>query len=50
MLSVLLMCFGSLMIAVTPTFTSIGIGARALLGLARIIQGLQRHLPHRSGG
>ena len=40
MLSVLLMCFGSLMIAVTPTFTSIGIGAPALLGLARIIQGL----------
>ena len=27
MLSVLLMCFGSLMIAVTPTYASIGIGA-----------------------
>jgi len=40
MLSVLLMCFGSLMIAVTPTYASIGIGAPALLGLARIIQGL----------
>src|SRR5262250_104201 len=40
MLSVLLMCFGSLMIAVTPTYTSIGIAAPALLGLARIIQGL----------
>jgi len=40
MLSVLLMCFGSLMIAVTPTFASIGIAAPALLGLARIIQGL----------
>ena len=40
MLSVLLMCFGSLMIAVTPTYASIGVGAPALLGLARIIQGL----------
>ena len=40
MLSVLLMCFGSLMIAVTPTYASIGIAAPALLGLARIIQGL----------
>src|ERR1043166_576908 len=40
MLSVLLMCFGSLMIAVTPTYASIGLGAPALLGFARIIQGL----------
>src|SRR3954447_4866456 len=40
MLSVLLMCFGSLMIAVTPTYGSIGIGAPVLLGLARMIQGL----------
>src|SRR5689334_19900538 len=40
MLSVLLMCFGSLMIAVTPTYASIGVGAPALLGLARVIQGL----------
>jgi MFS transporter, MHS family, alpha-ketoglutarate permease len=40
MLSVLLMCFGSLMIAVTPTYASIGVWAPALLGLARIIQGL----------
>src|SRR5207249_9162280 len=40
MLSVLLMCFGSLMIAVTPTYASIGAAAPALLGLARIIQGL----------
>src|SRR5258705_2323653 len=40
MLSVSLMCFGSLMIAVTPTYQSIGIGAPILLGLARIIQGL----------
>jgi MHS family alpha-ketoglutarate permease-like MFS transporter len=40
MLSVLLMCFGSLMIAVTPTYASIGIGAPVLLGVARMIQGL----------
>src|SRR5438128_8595914 len=40
MLSVLLVCFGSLMIAVTPTYASIGAAAPALLGFARIIQGL----------
>jgi MFS transporter, MHS family, alpha-ketoglutarate permease len=40
MLSVLLMCFGSLMIAVLPTYASIGIAAPVLLGLARLIQGL----------
>jgi len=40
MLSVLLMCVGSLMIAVTPTYDSIGLWAPALLGLARIVQGL----------
>ena len=40
MLSVLLMCFGSLMIAVTPTYAAIGVAAPALLGLARIVQGL----------
>jgi MHS family alpha-ketoglutarate permease-like MFS transporter len=40
MLSVLLMCFGSLMIAVTPTYASIGVGAPVLLGLARMVQGL----------
>jgi MHS family alpha-ketoglutarate permease-like MFS transporter len=40
MLSVLLMCFGSLMIAVCPTYASIGIGAPIVLGLARMIQGL----------
>ena len=32
MLSVLLMCFGSLMIAVTPTYASIGVAAPVLLG------------------
>jgi MHS family alpha-ketoglutarate permease-like MFS transporter len=40
MLSVLLMCFGSLMIAATPTYATIGVAAPALLGLARMIQGL----------
>jgi MHS family alpha-ketoglutarate permease-like MFS transporter len=41
MLSVLLMCFGSLMIAVTPTYAAIGIGAPILLGLARHDSGPQ---------
>ena len=40
MLSVRLMCFGSLMIAVTPTYATIGIAAPVILALARIIQGL----------
>src|ERR1043166_7039694 len=40
MLSVTLMCFGSLMIAVTPTYASIGILAPILLAIARIVQGL----------
>jgi MHS family alpha-ketoglutarate permease-like MFS transporter len=40
MFSVLLMCFGSLMIAVTPTYASIGRAAPVILGFARIIQGL----------
>jgi MFS transporter, MHS family, alpha-ketoglutarate permease len=40
MLSVLLMCFGSLVIAVTPTSASIGTVAPLILGLARMIQGL----------
>src|SRR6201993_4296650 len=39
-LSVLCMCFGSLMIAVTPTYASIGIAAPAILALARVIEGL----------
>jgi len=40
MFSVLLMCFGSLMIAVTPAYATIGVAAPALLGLARLLQGL----------
>jgi MHS family alpha-ketoglutarate permease-like MFS transporter len=40
MISVLLMCFGSLVIAATPTYQSIGIAAPIILGFARIVQGL----------
>ncbi|MGY8679352.1 MFS transporter [Bradyrhizobium sp. UFLA05-153] len=39
-LSVVMMCFGSLIIAVTPTYASIGLAAPVILGLARILQGL----------
>jgi MHS family alpha-ketoglutarate permease-like MFS transporter len=39
-LSVLLMCFGSLMIAVTPGYSSIGVVSPILLMVARLIQGL----------
>ncbi len=39
-LSVTLMCGGSLMIAVTPGYATIGVGAPALLLLARLIQGI----------
>jgi len=40
MWSVLLMCFGSLMIAIMPTYASIGMWAPILLGAVRMIQGL----------
>lgn len=40
MLSVAVMCLGSLMIAVTPTYDTIGLAAPFLLGFARVIQGL----------
>ncbi len=40
MYSVVMMCFGSLMVAVTPTYAMIGIAAPILLGSARIIQGI----------
>ncbi|HEY1018620.1 MAG TPA: MFS transporter [Sediminibacterium sp.] len=39
-LSVLIMSFGSLMIAVTPSYNQIGIAAPVLLLLARLLQGL----------
>jgi len=40
MSAVLLMCFGSLMIAIMPTYRTIGMMAAVLLGLVRMIQGL----------
>ena len=40
MLSVLMMCGGSLLITVTPGYASIGIAAPILLVLARLLQGL----------
>jgi MFS transporter, MHS family, alpha-ketoglutarate permease len=40
MLSVLLMCLGSLVIAALPTYQQIGVAAPILLGVARLIQGL----------
>src|SRR5690348_15673054 len=39
-LSVLMMCGGSLLIAVTPGYATIGVAAPALLLLARLLQGL----------
>jgi MHS family alpha-ketoglutarate permease-like MFS transporter len=39
-ISVLMMCFGSLMIAILPTYASIGIAAPILLLLVRMLQGL----------
>jgi len=38
--SVLLMCFGSLMIAIMPTYETIGLAAPIALLIARLIQGL----------
>jgi len=40
MASVLLMCFGSLIIALTPSYAVIGVGAPVLLVFARLLQGL----------
>jgi len=39
-ISVLMMCFGSLIIAMTPTYATIGLAAPVVLLLARLIQGL----------
>jgi MHS family alpha-ketoglutarate permease-like MFS transporter len=38
--SVLLMCFGSALIAITPVYETIGIAAPIILLVARVIQGL----------
>jgi MHS family alpha-ketoglutarate permease-like MFS transporter len=40
--SVLLMCFGSLLIAVTPTYATIGVWAAVVLALARVLQGISQ--------
>ncbi|WP_206370379.1 MFS transporter [Solimonas marina] len=40
LLSVWLMCFGSLAIAITPGYSSIGIAAPILLVISRLVQGL----------
>jgi MFS transporter, MHS family, alpha-ketoglutarate permease len=40
MLSVSLMCFGSLMIALLPSYASVGMLAPVLLAVARLLQGL----------
>jgi metabolite-proton symporter len=40
LISILMMCGGSLMIACLPTYTSIGVAAPALLLFARLLQGL----------
>jgi MFS transporter, MHS family, alpha-ketoglutarate permease len=39
-ISVLLMCAGSLLIAVTPSYATIGVAAPALLVIARLMQGV----------
>jgi MHS family alpha-ketoglutarate permease-like MFS transporter len=39
-LSVVCMCFGSLVIAATPTYATIGIMAPVMLAIARVIEGL----------
>ncbi len=40
MVSVLMMCFGSLIIALTPSYETIGVAAPILLVVARLLQGL----------
>ncbi len=42
MVSVLLMCFGSLLIAVSPTYAQAGASATVLLVAARLLQGLSQ--------
>lgn len=42
MWSVMLMCFGSLLIGLTPTYATIGVGAPIVLTIARILQGISQ--------
>jgi len=39
-LSVVMMCMGSLLVCICPTYASIGVGAPIILSIARIVQGL----------
>ena len=39
-IAVLMMCFGSLMVACLPTYASVGVAAPVLLTVARVIQGI----------
>src|ERR1051325_9155283 len=39
-IAVVMMCFGSLMVACLPTYSSIGVAAPVLLTVARVIQGI----------
>ena len=39
-ISVLMMCAGSLMIAIMPTYATVGVSAQILLLVARLAQGL----------
>ena len=40
--SILLMCFGSALIAISPTYATIGVWAPVILSVARIVQGLSQ--------
>jgi len=42
LLSVLLMCFGSLLIAISPTYAQVGVWATGILILARLLQGISQ--------
>ena len=42
MLSILMMCFGSLMIAAAPTVQTIGVASPIILTIARIVQGMSQ--------
>jgi MHS family alpha-ketoglutarate permease-like MFS transporter len=47
--SVLLMCLGSLLIAATPTYASIGVAAPVILAIARLMQSLSQGGEYGSG-
>ncbi len=47
--SVLLMCFGCLLIAATPTYASIGVAAPTILAIARLLQSLSQGGEYGSG-